>query len=206
MIVDDYSTSNNSLTSFYTKNWEKLVNALNHYYSQADREDAVQSVFVKVMSEFEHKKPEGILPETETELLYYIFNRARAHLSHMRVKRARRARIEIENAEDLAYALGYVRSDDAARTAEYSRALPLALDMAHKDGKVSKRDRKIFLAITTGKETVPSASRRYGVTEGNTYKIVCCVKKVLRDDSHGPNYLARALNWVRNGGSGLSAA
>ena len=200
------STSDKFLTSFYTKNWGKLVNSLNRYYPEADREDAVESVFIKLVDELGQKGPVSSLPKTENQLFYYIFNRAKAHLSNMKAKHARRVQIEKENFEDLAQAFGYFRSNEAALTAEYSRALRLALKMARRDRKVSLRDMVIFTELFSGKETVSSVSRRYGITEGNTYKIVCCVKKTLRNDTHGPNYLTRALDQIQNDDFRPSAA
>ena len=200
------SSSDKFLASFYTNNWRKLVNSLNHYYPEADREDAVESVFVKMVDELGQNGSDGCFPKNGIQLFYYILNRAKARLSNMKAKRARRVRIEMENFDDLAHAFGYFRSNEAAITAKYSRALALALYMARKDRKVSLRDMVIFTELLSGKETVTSVSRRYGITEGNTYKIVCCVKKTLRNSKRGPSYLARALAQTQNGDLWMAAA
>ncbi len=206
MKFDTSSSSDKFLVSFYTNNWQKLVNALNHYYSQADREDAVESVFVKMVDELRQNGSDASFPKNGIQLFYYIFNRAKARLSNMKAKRARRVQIEMENFEDLAHAFGYFRSNEAAITSKYSRALALALKMARKARKVSLRDLEIFTKLMSGKGTVTSVSRSYGITESNTYRIVCCVKKTLRNDKHGPNYLTRALDQIQNDDFRPSAA
>ncbi len=69
--------------AMHEKFFELLVNSLNHAYSFADREDAVEEAFYKLMFKKDRDAYEKE-PETESDWFYALRWQARADLSHRR--------------------------------------------------------------------------------------------------------------------------
>ena len=85
----------------HEKFFETLVNSLNHAYSFADREDAVEEAFYKLMFKKDRDTYEKE-PETEKDWFYALRWQARAALSHRRENAECHARYVEEAAKALA--------------------------------------------------------------------------------------------------------
>lgn len=97
--------------AMHEKFFEPLVNSLNHAYSFADREDAVEEAFYKLMFKKDRAAYEKE-PETESDWFYALRWQARAELSHRRENAERHAKYVEEAAKALA---DVSRADTRAR-------------------------------------------------------------------------------------------
>ena len=176
--------------AMHKKFFEPLVNSLNHAYSFADREDAVEEAFYKLMFKKERDAYEKE-PETESDWFYALRWQARAELSHRRERAERHAKYVEEAAKALAdvFACGHQGEDMDAEIR--SRALVRALEMFRKDQDVARRDLEIYTGIETGEVSGRELATRYRLTSDNVYVIKYRVGRLLR--KHGPRCFERAL-------------
>ena len=176
--------------AFYEKFFGPLVNSLNHAYGLADRQDAVEEAFYKLMFKKDRDAYEKV-PETESDWFYALRWQARAELSHRRERDERHARYVEEAAKALAdvFACGHQGEEMDAEIR--SRALVRALEMFRKDQDVSRRDLEIYTGIETGEVSGRELATRYHTTSDNVYVIKHRVGKLLR--KHGPRCFERAL-------------
>ena len=176
--------------AMHEKFFAPLVNSLNHAYSFADREDAVEEAFYKLMFKKDRDAYEKE-PETESDWFYALRWQARAELSHRRERAERHAKYVEEAAKALAdvFACGYQGEDMDAEIR--SRALFRALEMFRKDQDVSRRDLEIYTGIETGEVSGRELAARYRLTSDNVYVIKYRVGRLLR--KYGPRCFERAL-------------
>ena len=167
-----------------------LVNSLNHVYSFADREDAVEEAFYKLMFK-KDRDAYAKAPETESDWFYALRWQARAELSHRRERDERHAKYVEEAAKALAdvFACGHQGEEMDAELR--SRALVRALEMFRKDQDVSRRDLEIYTCIETGEVSGRELATRYHTTPDNVYVIKYRVGRLLR--KYGPRCFERAL-------------
>ena len=167
-----------------------LVNSLNHAYSFADREDAVEEAFYKLMFKKDRDAYEKE-PETESDWFYALRWQARAALSHLRERDERHAKYVEEAAKALAdvFACGHQGEEMDAELR--SRALVRALEMFRKEQDISRRDLYIYTAIETGEVSGRELATRYHTTPDNVYVIKYRVGRLLR--KYGPRCFERAL-------------
>ena len=175
--------------AMHEKFFEPLVNSLNHAYSFADREDAVEEAFYKLMFKKDRDAYEKE-PETESDWFYALRWQARAELSHRRENAERHAKYVEEAAKALAdvFACGHQGEDMDAEIR--SRALVRALEMFRKDQDVSRRDLEIYTGIETGEVSGRELATRYRLTSDNVYVIKYRVGRLLR--KYGPRCFERA--------------
>ena len=176
--------------AMHEKFFEPLVNSLNHTYSFADREDAVEEAFYKLMFKKDRDAYEKE-PETESDWFYALRWQARADLSHRRERAERHAKYVEEAAKALAdvFACGHQGEEMDAEI--LSRAFVRALETLRKEQDISRRDLDIFTGIETGEVSGRELAMRYHTTSGNIYVIKCRVGRILR--KHGPRCFERAL-------------
>lgn len=176
--------------AMHEKFFELLVNSLNHAYSFADREDAVEEAFYKLMFKKDRDAYEKE-PETESDWFYALRWQARADLSHRRERAERHAKYVEEAAKALAdvFACGHQGEEMDAEI--LSRALVRALETLRKEQDISRRDLDIFTGIETGEVSGRELATRYHTTSDNVYVIKHRVGKLLR--KHGPRCFERAL-------------
>ncbi len=174
----------------HEKFFETLVNSLNHAYSFADREDAVEEAFYKLMFKKDRDAYEKE-PETESDWFHALRWQARAELSHRRENAECHARYVEEAAKALAdvFACGHQGEEMDAETR--SRALARALETFRKEQDVSRRDLEIYTGIETGEVSGRELATRYHITSDNVYVIKYRVGRLLR--KHGPRCFERAL-------------
>lgn len=176
--------------AMYEKFFGLLVNSLNHAYSFADREDAVEEAFYKLMHKkdrFSYEKE----PETEKDWFYALRWQARAALSHSRESAERHARYVEESAKALAdvFACGHQGEEMDAEIR--SRALVRALKTIRKEQNISRRDLDIYTSIETGEMSGRELAALYNTTSDNIYVIKYRVGRLVR--KHGPRCFERAL-------------
>lgn len=176
--------------AMHEKFFEPLVNSLNHAYSFADREDAVEEAFYKLM----FKKDRGAYekePETEKDWFYSLRWQARAELSHRREHAERHARYVEEAAKALTDVFACGHQGEEMDAGIRSRALIRALKTLRKEQEISRRDLDIYTAIETGEASGRELAARYGLTSDNVYVIKYRVGRRLR--KYGPRCFEHAL-------------
>ena len=207
MTLDDVTIlefpDSDTWAGFYAKFRTKLVNGLNGSYSLADREDAVEEAFHKLM----HKKDRAAygekMPRTEADWYWNLYWQARSHLSHMKDRCDRHAKY-IEEMSGLlsgAFAGGHCGAgmDAGVRT----RALARALDALRRDQDISRRDLVIYIGLAARGLSAATFVKRFGTTANNAYQIKFRVGNLIR--KYGPRYFEEALR--REGfGPGLNLA
>ena len=169
--------------AMHEKFFEPLVNSLNHAYSFADREDAVEEAFYKLMFKKE--------PETEKDWFYSLRWQARAELSHRREHAERHARYVEEAAKALTDVFACGHQGEEMDAGIRSRALIRALKTLRKEQEISRRDLDIYTAIETGEASGRELAARYGLTSDNVYVIKYRVGRRLR--KYGPRCFEHAL-------------
>lgn len=176
--------------AFHEKFFSPLVNSLNHAYCLADREDAVEEAFYKLMFKKDRDAYEKE-PETEKDWFYALRWQARAALSHRREREERHAEYVEEAAKALAdvFACGHQGEEMDAEIR--SSALVRALETFRKEQDISCRDLNIYVAIQTGEASGQELAARYRITSDNVYVIKYRVGRLLQ--KHGPRHFERAL-------------
>ena len=176
--------------AMYEKFFEPLVNSLNHAYSFADREDAVEEAFYKLMFK-KDRDAYAKAPETESDWFYALRWQARAELSHRRERAERHAKYVEEAAKALAdvFACGHQGEEMDAEIR--SRALVRALETLRREQDISRRDLDIYTGIETGEVSGRELATRYHTTSDNVYVIKYRVGRLLR--KYGPRCFERAL-------------
>lgn len=176
--------------AMHEKFFAPLVNSLNHAYSFADREDAVEEAFYKLMFKKERDAYEKE-PETEKDWFYALRWQARAALSHRRESAECHARYVEEAAKALADVFACGHQGESMDADIHARALARALETFRKEQDVSRRDLDIYVGIETGEASGRELAARYRLTSDNVYVIKYRVGRLLR--KHGPRYFERAL-------------
>jgi len=174
----------------HEKFFAPLVNSLNHAYSFADREDAVEEAFYKLMFKKDRDAYEKE-PETEKDWFYALRWQARAALSHRRENAECHARYVEEAAKALADVFSCGHQGEEMDAEIRSRALARALETFRKEQDVSRRDLDIYVGIETGEASGRELAARYRLTSDNVYVIKYRVGRLLR--KHGPRCFERAL-------------
>ena len=176
--------------AFYEKFFGPLVNSLNHAYGLADRQDAVEEAFYKLMFKKDRDAYEKE-PGTESDWFHALRWQARAELSHRRERDERHAKYVEEAAKALANVFACGHQGEEMDAEIRSRALVRALEMFRKDQDVSRRDLEIYTGIETGEVSGRELATRYHTTSDNVYVIKYRVGGLLR--KHGPRCFERAL-------------
>ena len=176
--------------NLYQKLHKSLVSSLSGKYCLADREDAVEEAFHKLM----HKK--GIeaygdkKPQTEAEWFWQLRCQARSFLSHMNESAKRHAKHIERAAKDMFGMIAAVQGLELDN-AICRHALAKALEMLCEEQDISRRNLCIYTRVALRNESVKSVSRRFNVTENHVYQIKFRMKNLLR--KHGIDCLRRAL-------------
>lgn len=186
----DFPTSN-VWGELYSKFRKQLMAKLSSYYCLADREDAVESAFDKLMNKKDKEAYGDKMPKTEKDWFWALYWQARAYLSHMREHGVVHAKYVEEMAKELesVFAPGYFGSflDNEV----YSKALALALDSFRKDQDISSRNLKIYLCSVYKKIPAKVIAEKFKISEDNVYVIKFRVGKLL--EKHGKKYFQAAL-------------
>ena len=177
--------------SLYQKLRKTLVSSLSNKYCLADREDAVEEAFHKLMHKKDYEAYGDKKPQTEADWFWQLRWQARSFLSHMKDFAERHAKYIERAAEDM---LGMVAAVQGLEldSATCRHALAKALATFCKEQDISSRDLDIYKRVALRNEPIKSVSRRFLVTENNVYQIKFRIKNLLR--KHGPDCFRRALD------------
>ena len=186
MILD-----NKAWAELYTKFCSKLVNGLSSHYCLADREDAVEFAFDKLM----HRKDAAAYgekyPQCEADWLSHLHWQARSYLAHLRDRTERHAKYIEFLSKELESAFVPGLQGFALDSEICSTALTIALEIFKKEQDVSRRDLKVYVCRMHGIPSKKIAENIRGVTANNVDQIKYRVGLLLA--KHGPDCYARAL-------------
>ena len=176
--------------AMHVKFFSLLVASLHHAYGLADREDAVEEAFYKLMFKKDRAAYEKE-PETECDWFYALRWQARSELSHRREDAERHARYVEAASKALADVFACGHQGEAMDAEIRSRALVRALEMLRMEQDISRRDIDIYMRIEKREMSGRELARRYRITEDNVYVIKHRVGRLLR--KYGPRCFERAL-------------
>ena len=186
--------------AMHVKFFRSLVSSLNHAYCLADREDAVEEAFHKLM----HKKDADAygekMPETGKAWFWALHWQARAYLSHLKEKIETHAKYVERIAKELenAFACGHQGEEMDAEVR--CRALVRALETLKAEQDIPRRNLEIFVSRMMGGVPSKMVAKKYGTTANNVDQITWRVGRLVR--KHGPRHFEAAL---RREGYGFAA-
>ena len=176
--------------NLYQKLRKPLVSSLNSKYCLADREDAVEEAFHKLMHKKDFEAYGDKKPQTEADWFWQLRWQARSFLSHMKDFAERHAKYIERAAKDMLGMIAAVQGLELDN-ATCRHSLAKALELLCKEQDISRRNLCVYTRVALRKESVKSVSRRFSVTENHVYQIKFRMKNLLR--KHGPDCLRRAL-------------
>ena len=182
---------NEAWADLYTKFHAKLVNSLNSRYCLADREDAVEFAFDKLMHRKDAESYGERFPQTEKDWFWNLHWQARSFLSHMKSRSDRHAKYVESMAKELQGAFTPGFHTNAIDVEGLSENLARALEIFKAEQDISRRDLDIF--VLRQRLMIPSKeiAVRYGITVDNVDVIKHRIGKLLK--KHGPDCYSRAL-------------
>ena len=176
---------------YYEKFCKPLVASLDNRYMLADREDAVEEAFYKLMHKKDRDAYGDNMPRTEKGWFYALRWQARSYLSHMKDRGKLHARYVEEASKELADMFVDGRQGEVGDAEVRSRALALALEILRAEQDISRRDLSIYLAFRMRGENAKVVGVRHGVSSNNATVIKFRIGRILR--KHGPRCFERAL-------------
>ena len=186
MILD-----NEAWGEFYKKFCSKLVNSLNSHYCLADREDAVEFAFDKLMHRKDVEAYGKKYPKCENEWLSNLYWQARSFLSHIRSRFELHAKyVEFASkAFENMFAPGLQGLAMDAETRQDT--LVRALEIFKTEQDVSFRDFRVFVLREHSQIPAKEVAARLGISLENVNVIKHRIGKLLK--KYGPDCYARAL-------------
>ena len=190
----DIFPSRDTWGKIYEKYHAKIVSSLNSRYCLADREDAVENAFDKLMNKKDPAAYGGKMPASAEGWFKALYWQARSFLSHMN----ERSQIHAKHIEKIAKELeeAFVPGIQGAfLDAEvYSRALPLALEIFRKDQDISRRDLEIYVDFAAKRIPAKIVAKEYKVSAINVNTIKFRVGHLL--EKYGRKCFQAALKKV----------
>ena len=181
--------------AYYAKFCKPLVDSLDNRYMLADREDAVEEAFHKLMHKKDRDAYGDNMPRTEKDWFYALRWQARSYLSHMKDRGELHARYVEEASKELAGVFVDGHQGEAVDAEVRSRALVLALELLRAEQDISRRDLSIYLALQMRGESAKVVGVRHGVSANNATVIKFRIGRILR--KHGPRCFERTLQRVQ---------
>ena len=178
----------------YEKYHAKIVSSLNSRYCLADREDAVENAFDKLMNKKDPAAYGGKMPASAEAWSKALYWQARSFLSHMNEHSQIHAKYIEKIAKELEEAFVPGIQGSFLDAEVYSRALPLVLEIFRKDQDVSRRNLAVYVGIVMDKIPAKDIATKFGITENNVYAIKFRVGKLLA--KYGKSYFQTALKKV----------
>ena len=175
---------------FYEKFRLPLVNGLNRKYSYADREDAVEEAFHKLMHKKDMMAYGEKLPQTEVDWYWNLHWQARSFLSHLKSRSDLHAKYVETMSKELEDAFIPGLQGIALDSKIRSEALVKALEIFKAEQDISRRDLNVYALRMSGVKAKEVASR-LGITANNVDQIKYRVGILLR--KRGPRCFVRAL-------------
>ena len=177
--------------ALYKKYSTRLVNSLNGRYCLADREDAVEWAFEKLMY---RKAPEAYgdrMPQTESGWFWALRWQAKSYLSHLKDRAQRHAKYVEDMAKELEGVFVPGLQGLALDADTQMATLLRALEIFKSEHNVSDRDLKVFVLRQGGRIPSKTVAARCRMTVDNVDVTKHRIGKLLR--KYGPDCYARAL-------------
>ena len=186
MILD-----NTAWAELYEKFRTRLINGLNGNYCFADREDAVEFAFDKLMHRKDVKAYGDKYPQTEKDWFWQLHWQARSFLSHLKSRSDLHAKYVEAMSKELEDAFSPGLQGVALDSKIRSATLVKALEIFKAEQDISRRDLNVF--VLRARLQVPSKkiAARYHITVENVNVIKCRIGQLLR--KYGPDCYDRAL-------------
>lgn len=178
---------------YYSKFRSELLQMLSRY-NPADREDAVEFAFDKLMNRKSKESYGEKVPSTEHEWFWALYWQAKSYLGHKAEHEAVHERYVNKMGGDEDNTLIFGRQGDSLDKETYREALPLALNSLIKEHHLDRQKMEVFIASEVYGESVKMVAEKYGLTENNVYQIKFRVGKILR--KYGKKHLFDALKQV----------
>ncbi len=176
--------------AMHEKFFKSLVNSLNHAYSFADREDAVEEAFYKLMFK-KDRDAYAKEPETGSDWFHALRWQARAELSHRRERAERHAKYVEEAAKTLADVFACGHQGEALDREIIGRALVRALETLKAVQDISRRNLEIYICRKGFDMPAKEVAAEYNIKVNNVDQIVSRMKALV--EKHGPRHFAAAL-------------
>jgi DNA-directed RNA polymerase specialized sigma24 family protein len=168
-----------------------LVNRLSSRYSYADREDAVEEAFHKLMHKKDMTAYGAKLPQTEMDWYWNLHWQARSFLSHIKSRSDIHAKYVETMSKELEDTfipeLQGIGLDSNIR----SEALVKALEIFKAEQDISRRDLNIFILRERLRMPSKKVAARYNLTVDNVDVIKHRIGKLIR--KYGRDCYLRAL-------------
>ena len=182
---------NTAWAELYGKFRTRLINGLNSNYCFADREDAVEFAFDKLMHRKDVKAYGDKYPRSEKDWLSHLHWQAKSFLSHLKSRfdlHAKYVEVMSKELED-AFIPGLqgIALDSKTR----SDALVRALEIFKAEQDISRRDLNVFVLRERLQMPSKKVAARYNLTVENVDVIKHRIGKLLR--KYGPDCYSRAL-------------
>ncbi len=174
----------------YAKHRDNLVACLNHAYCLADREDAVEEAFHKLMYKKDALAYGEKLPRTEKDWFNNLRWQARSALSHMKERSERHAKYVERAAEELENEFVTPTQALAIDGNLREMAVVRALDMLREEQDLSRRDIAVYMHRISG-ESSKKVAQVFGIKPNNVDQIKYRVSALLK--KYGRCCFRRAL-------------
>ena len=183
--------NNTAWAELYEKFCTRLISSLNGRYCFADREDAVEFAFDKLMHRKDSAAYGDRYPKTEKDWFWQLHWQARSFLSHIKSRSDIHAKYVEYMSKELEGTFIAGIQGIALDSKIRSEALFKALEILKSEQDVSRRDLTVF--ILRARHQIPSKkiAARYNLTVENVDVIKHRVGKLLR--KYGPDCYIRAL-------------
>ena len=186
--------------TFYTKFRKPIINMLNGGFCLADREDAVEASFHKLMYKKDISAYGEDMPETESDWFWSLYWQARAYLSHLSGRAEVHAKYVERTAKVLEGAFACGHQGEALDREIIGRALVRALETLKAEQDISRRNLEIYICRKEYDMPAKEVAAKYNIKANNVDQIVSRVKALV--EKHGPRHFAAAL---RREGYGFAA-
>ena len=182
---------NQSWAELYTKFCTRLVNSLNSCYSLADREDAVEFAFDKLMHRKDAEAYGDRFPQDEKDWYWNLHWQAKSFLSHMKYRSDLHAEYVEFMSKELEEAFVPGLQGVALDAETSAEALARALEIFKAEQDISRRDLNVFILRQRFQMPSKEIAARYNITADNVDVIKHRIGKLLR--KYGPDCYGRAL-------------
>lgn len=181
-----------SLWADYYKKYRKtLVGKLNSSFCFADREDAVEEAFNKLMNKKPVEAYGDKMPDTEVRWFWALYWQARAFLSHQNERSELHKKYVEKKAKELANTFASGCQGLFMDRTGYSAPFLKALNAFRLDQHISRRNLGIYIDAALTRIPAKKIAEKYQVTENNIYVIKFRVEKLL--NKYGKSYFRDAI-------------
>ena len=186
--------SNAAWAELYKKFYARLIHGLSSNYCLADREDAVEFAFDKLMHRKGAEAYGDRFPQTEKDWFWNLHWQAKSFLSHLKARSDLHAKYVEFMSRELADA--FIPGDQGISldVKTYFDALVKALEIFKTEQDVSRRDLKVFVLRERFQVPSKKIAARYNITVDNVDVIKLRIGKLLK--KYGPDCYSRALRRV----------